>query len=202
MKCLCLIPTADLRVYTIHTTTIPVPVTCREGSCSPNLPWPQNLSTQDCRQPIPTIGTRDEILCFGQDSVNELDLLRETQQRLPFCFGSSRTSNAQAKFTGNRLLPGHWGADNRVPTGPIGALCLCRCHRLFCQHCVSASAFLAAITWYVLGVSHFLWVILMSACSCGFCLLLPNPRLSQPRRICPRLRLYQCDTRGVHTQVT
>lgn len=106
MKCLCLIPTADLRVYTIHTTAIPVPATCREGSCSPNLPWPQNLSTQDCRQPTPAIGTRDEIPCFGQDSVNELDLLGETQQRLPFCFGSSRTSNAQAKFTWNRLLPG------------------------------------------------------------------------------------------------
>lgn len=126
MKCLCQIPTADLRVYTIHTTTIPVPVTCWEGSCSPNLPWPQNLSTQDCRQPIPTIGTRDEILCFGQDSVNELDLLRKTQQRLPFCFGSSRTSNAQAKFTRNRLLPGYWGAETTgypwVPSEPFACI--------------------------------------------------------------------------------
>lgn len=205
MKGPCVITTAKLRVYTTNTTTRQVPAIRQEGSCSPNLPWPQSISTQDCRQPTPTIGTNDEIPRFGHDSVNGLHLLGGTQPPLPFCFGSSSTSNAQAKFTWSRLLLGSWGAETTGTCGSHQSPFLVQVPQTVLSPFPQSQGFPSCHSRECalgLPLSNLL-VILTSACLCGFCLLLPNPWLSQPRLLpCPRFRLYQGDSRGIHTQVT
>lgn len=179
-----------------------------EGSCSPNLTWPQNLSTQGCRQPHQQQGRIMKALGFGQESINELeDGSGRNPATLPFCFGSSSTLSVQAKLTQNGLLPGpgeqrqqgafgshqspslSWCIDCPVSTPSVPVL----------SCCPQRGCTLGLPLSNLLG-------ILTSACLCGFCHCLPalgyvGASPSQPCLACPCLRLYQCDTRGINTQV-
>lgn len=134
----------------------------------------------------------------------------ETQQPLPFCFGSrASTAQATSTFTWDGFPPGYLadGTGNRllrVTSEPLP-------HTGATDSSGTPSA--QAPSWRPSAAVGFGSPTVHPLANSHFCLLmwpLPTaprplvrwvPPVSQPRLPCPRWRPRRCDTGGIHTQV-